>query len=182
MNLPSPLCGIDEAGRGPIAGPLVMAGVVLEKPIAGLDDSKKLSEEKRAMLFDLILQQSRAHHIVFIDSHDIDQHGLSWALRSGLESIQAHIEAKSYLFDGNHTFGASGIQTMVKADTCIPEVSAASILAKVSRDRFMVEMADRFPGYGFQSHKGYGTKAHLATIKQQGLCAIHRTSFTIRID
>ena len=173
------LCGIDEAGRGPIAGSLVMAGVILNKEIAGLNDSKVLSEKRRESLFPIILENSR-YHIVSFTAQQIDEMGISKCLAAGLESIMRHIDSEDFLFDGNSTFGVSGLRTMIKADAKIPEVSAASVLAKVTRDREMVELAKKFPEYGFEGHKGYGTKTHVDAIKKHGYCEIHRKSFKLK--
>jgi len=173
------LCGIDEAGRGPIAGSLVMAGVILNKPIQGLMDSKVLSEKKRELLFPLIIENSR-YHIVKFSAQDIDKKGISRCLAEGLTSIINNLHSKDFLFDGNSTFGVNGLRTMVKADAKIPEVSAASILAKVTRDREMVEFAKIYTEYGFEGHKGYGTAAHVNAIKQHGYCPIHRRSFKLK--
>ncbi len=173
------LCGIDEAGRGPIAGSLVMAGVILKKEIDGLMDSKQLSEKKREALFPLIIEHSH-HHIVSFSAEQIDELGISACLAKGLESIISNLDSSDYLFDGNSNFGVSGLRTMVKADTKIPEVSAASILAKVTRDREMVEFAKIYTEYGFEGHKGYGTKAHVEAIKQYGYSPIHRKSFKLK--
>jgi len=173
------LCGIDEAGRGPIAGSLVMAGVILTKEITGLMDSKVLSEKKREMLFPIIIANAH-YHIVSFSAQDIDEKGISKCLNEGLTSILKHLESEDFLFDGNSTFGVSGLRTMVKADAKIPEVSAASILAKVTRDREMVEFAKRYTEYGFEGHKGYGTKAHIQAIKEHGYCPIHRRSFKLK--
>lgn len=173
------LCGIDEAGRGPIAGSLVMAGVILNKDIAGLNDSKVLSEKKREALFPLIIENSR-YHIVSFTALQIDEMGISKCLAEGLKSIMKHIDSEDFLFDGNSTFGVHGLRTMIKADAKIPEVSAASVLAKVTRDREMVELAKKFPEYGFEGHKGYGTKTHVDAIKKHGYCEIHRRSFKLK--
>jgi len=173
------LCGIDEAGRGPIAGSLVMAGVILHKDIQGLMDSKVLSEKKREALFPIILENS-SYHIVSFSAQDIDTLGISKCLSEGLRSILNSLASEDFLFDGNSTFGVSGLRTMVKADAKIPEVSAASILAKVTRDREMVEFAKTYTEYGFEGHKGYGTKAHVEAIKQHGYSPIHRRSFKLK--
>lgn len=173
------LCGIDEAGRGPLAGPLVMAGVILNNPIIGLNDSKKLSEKKREILFDLILTNSNSH-IVRFSAQQIDLLGLSACLKMGLEEIMHCLNSEDYLFDGNSKFGVSGLRTLIKADTIVPEVSAASILAKVTRDREMVELDAAYPEYGFAEHKGYGTCAHVQAIRLHGHCDIHRKSFKLK--
>ena len=173
------LCGIDEAGRGPIAGDLVMAGCILHQQIEGLNDSKKLTEKKRELLFTQIIQNA-SYHIVKFSPQMIDEKGLSYCLASGLKEIQKHLQADRFLFDGNTTFGVDGIETMVKADTKVSEVSAASILAKVSRDRDMIASAKKYPQYDFQSHKGYGTKKHKEMIQKYGYCDIHRKSYKLK--
>ncbi len=173
------LCGIDEAGRGPLAGDLVMAGVILTGEIKGLMDSKTLSEKRREELYPIIINNS-LHHIISFSPQEIDKEGLSACLAKGLESIQEHLKAQIYLFDGNQTFGVLGISTMVKADKKVPEVSAASILAKVTHDQAIVKASKKFPLYGFEKHKGYGTKAHIEAIKEHGYCEIHRRSFKVK--
>ncbi len=173
------LCGIDEAGRGPLAGDLVMAGVILTDPIDGLMDSKKISEKKREALYPIIIKNSQ-YHIISFSPQEIDKMGLSACLGKGLESIQQHLKADIYLFDGNQTFGVLGITTMVKADTKIAEVSASSILAKVTHDRAIIQASKSYPNYGFEKHKGYGTKAHIEAIKEFGLSPVHRRSFKIK--
>ena len=173
------LCGIDEAGRGPLAGDLVMAGVILLNEIKGLMDSKVLSEKKREAFYPQIIENS-LYHIVSFSPKQIDELGLSSCLRKGLEEIMKKLEAKVYLFDGNQTFGVLGVSTMIKADAKIPEVSAASILAKVTHDRAIIEASKTYPLYGFEKHKGYGTKAHVTAIKEHGYCDIHRRSFKVK--
>ena len=173
------LCGIDEAGRGCLAGPLVVAGAVLKKEVLGLNDSKALSEKERERLFD-ILQNTTEHKIIFCDNVMVDKIGLSACLKHAIETIKAHFNECDILMDGNCTFGVHGIKTMVKADAKIPEVSAASILAKVSRDRYMKEIAPLYPDYGFEGHKGYGSAYHVKKIKEHGYCALHRQSFKIK--
>jgi len=173
------LCGIDEAGRGCIAGPLVVAGVALNEFIAGLNDSKVLSEKQREALFPIIQAHSN-YKIVFCDNVMVDEKGLSACLKYAIETIKAHFEGDDILMDGNCSFGVQGISTMVKADAKVPEVSAASILAKVSRDRYMKEMAPLYPQYGFEGHKGYGSALHVKQIKEHGYCALHRQSFKIK--
>ncbi|CAA6812784.1 MAG: Ribonuclease HII (EC [uncultured Sulfurovum sp.] len=173
------LCGIDEAGRGPLAGDLVMAGVILKNDIEGLMDSKVLSEKKREALYPQIIENS-LYHIVSFSPQQIDQDGLSKCLGKGLESIMENLESEVYLFDGNQTFGVLGVSTMVKADAKVPEVSAASILAKVTHDHAIVKASKLYPLYGFEKHKGYGTKAHVAAIKEHGYCDLHRRSFKVK--
>jgi len=175
------LCGIDEAGRGPIAGDLVVAGCVFlaNTKIAGLNDSKKISEKCRYELFEEIQPNSK-NHIVVISPQDVDEFGISKCMTKALLEIKEHLNADSYLFDGNTTFGVAGLDTMVKADGKIAEVSAASILAKVTHDRNIIRDAKVYPEYGFEKHKGYGTKLHVEMIKEFGYCPIHRRSFKLK--
>ena len=174
-----PLCGIDEAGRGPLAGSLVMAGVVSRGKVEGLMDSKKLTEKKREALYLLIIERSD-YHIVSFSASEVDKLGISKCLHNGLQSIQKKLINMDYLFDGNSTFGVDNITTMIKADDKIAEVSAASILAKVTRDREIVAQAKLYPEYGFEKHKGYGTKAHMEALVNYGRCDIHRKTFRVK--
>jgi len=173
------LCGIDEAGRGPIAGPMTVAGVLFKSKVDGLNDSKKLSEKKREFLFELIKENSY-YHIVFTDATTIDEKGLSACIKHSILEIMENIEAQNYLMDGNTAFGISNLTFKIKADATVPEVSAASILAKVSRDRYMCKIAPLYPNYNFEKHKGYGTKAHIEAIKEHGYSDIHRRSFKLK--
>ena len=156
------LCGIDEAGRGPLAGPMVVAGVILEKNILGLNDSKVLSEKKREKLFDEIKEKSK-YHIVFKSAKEIDDFGISFCLKSSILEIMQQLQefSNNFLMDGNTNFGIQNLKKEIKADAKYAQVSAASILAKVSRDRFMNEISSKYPNYNFQKHKGYGTKVKL---------------------
>ncbi len=174
-----PLCGIDEAGRGPIAGSLVVAGVVIHTPIDGLMDSKKLTETQREKLYPKIIQNTTCH-IVKFSAFEVDNKGISGCIRSALLEIRSLFGECSYIFDGNSAFGVDGIDTMIKADIKIPEVSAASILAKVTHDREMLEFAKQYPQYGFEKHKGYGTKAHMEALAKYGRCEHHRKSFRVK--
>ena len=175
------LCGIDEAGRGPLAGPLVVAGVILEKEILGLNDSKVLSEKKREKLFDEIKEKSK-YHIVFKSAKEIDDFGISFCLKSSILEIMEKLQefSNNFLMDGNTNFGIENLQKEIKADAKYKEVSAASILAKVSRDRFMDEISPLYTNYNFHKHKGYGTKAHIEAIKEFGRSDIHRFSFKLK--
>lgn len=173
------LCGIDEAGRGPCAGDLVMAGCILHKEIRELNDSKKLSEKKREELFEIIVKNS-TYHVVKFSAQDIDTDGISKCLSSGLKEILKSLDAKNYLFDGNSTFGVDGLETMIKADGKVPEVSAASIIAKVTHDRDILKEAKKYPEWEFESHKGYATKKHIELIKKYGYSPIHRRSYKIK--
>lgn len=178
-NYHTNLCGIDEAGRGPFAGPLSVAGVVLLNDVKELDDSKKLTEKKREKLFDIIKENS-LYHMVFTSAKEIDELGLSICLQNSIKEIIQNISATQYLMDGNTAFGIENLNFLVKADAKIKEVSAASILAKVSRDRYMCAIAKEYPEYGFCKHKGYGTKAHTDAIIKYGYCKIHRRTFKIK--
>jgi len=184
------ICGIDEAGRGPIAGPLVFAGCIFkiengklrmenEEWFKMLTDSKKLSAKKREELFEIIKKNS-IYHIVFKSNKEIDEKGLSKCIKESLIEIKEKLKAKKYLFDGNSSFGVDGIETIIKGDEKIKEISAASILAKVSRDRFMIEIAKKYPEYNFDKHKGYITKEHKTLIEKYGFCEIHRRSYKLK--
>ena len=173
------LCGIDESGRGPIAGDLVMAGCILHSEVAGLNDSKKLTEKKREALFEQIIQNS-TYHIAKFTPKQIDEDGISACLTKGLKEIMRALKADEYLFDGNSTFGVQGLKSMIKADGKVPEVSAASIIAKVTHDRDILQEAKNYPEYQFEKHKGYGTKLHVEMIKKHGYCDIHRRSYKLK--
>lgn len=173
--------GIDEAGRGALAGPLLVAGCLLHSEILGVKDSKALSEAKRMQLFRLI--KANSNYLILSFSHSqIDELGLSWCLKTALIIIKRHFLAKNceFLYDGNVNFGLNDINTLVKADSKVPQVSAASILAKVSRDLMMKEFDKEFVMYGFAKHKGYASKAHIDAIAEFGLSKIHRKSFKLK--
>lgn len=173
------LCGIDEAGRGPIAGDLVIAGCILKSHIDGLNDSKKLSEKKREALYEVIIENS-TYHIVKFSAKQIDDLGISTCIKKGLQEIMDTLTCKEYLFDGNSNFGVSGLSTMIKADGKIPEVSAASVLAKVTHDRDIIKLAEKYPMYHLEKHKGYGTALHVDMIKKHGYSDIHRRSYRLK--
>ena len=173
------LCGIDEAGRGPIAGSLVVAGVILDQSVEGLMDSKKVSEKKRELLYPQIIK-SATYHIVSFPAHAVDELGISECMSIALQEIQEYVKADTYLFDGNTNFGVANLETLVKADATVPEVSAASILAKVTHDREMIAFAEQYPEYAFEKHKGYGTKAHVQAIIEHGYTPEHRRSFQLK--
>nr|WP_321267484.1 ribonuclease HII [uncultured Sulfurimonas sp.] len=173
------LCGIDEAGRGPIAGDLVVAGCILNSHIDGLNDSKKLTEKKREYLYELIIKDSN-YHIVKISPQAIDADGISLCIKRALEEIMTNLKCEDYLFDGNSNFGVMGLPTMIKADGKVAEVSAASILAKVTHDRDIIKEAKKYPKYQFEKHKGYGTALHIEMIKKHGYCDIHRRSYKLK--
>ncbi|MDO5045632.1 ribonuclease HII [Campylobacter sp.] len=174
----SEICGIDEAGRGALAGPLVIAACVLKERIQGLNDSKKLSAKRRKELFNQIVKSSD-FLIVYFSNLQIDELGLSECLRRALNLFKLHFKDHELLYDGNTSY-QTGIKTMIKADGKIAEVSAASILAKVSRDELMIAYDSRFLGYGYASHKGYGTKAHLEAISRLGRCELMRNTFVVK--
>lgn len=178
----SAVCGIDEAGRGPLAGPVCAAACILPQDlqIEGLNDSKKLSAKKREALYDVITEQAIAWAVCLIDEARIDEINI---LQATFEAMRGAVGKLSVLpdyclVDGNRDPGL-GLPTLtvVKGDAKCATVAAASILAKVTRDRLMVEYDGQYPGYGFAVHKGYGTKAHYAAIDKLGLCPIHRRTF-----
>lgn len=173
------LIGIDEAGRGALAGPMMMAACKLNKKLDGLCDSKKLSEKKREELYEIIIKNSN-YLILAFSSEQIDTLGLSTCLKTGLKLIKKHFKTENnFLYDGNTNLGINGIKTQIKADTSILQVSAASILAKVSKDRVMNFLAKDFPCYEFEKNKAYGTKAHKEVIAKFGICKLHRKSFKL---
>ncbi|EAJ4604220.1 ribonuclease HII [Campylobacter jejuni] len=173
------LIGIDEAGRGALAGPMMMAACKLNKKLDGLCDSKKLREKKREELYEIIIKNSN-YLILAFSSEQIDALGLSTCLKTGLKLIKKHFKAENnFLYDGNTNLGINGIKTQIKADTSILQVSAASILAKVSKDRVMNFLAKDFPCYEFEKNKAYGTKAHKEVIAKFGICKLHRKSFKL---
>jgi len=173
------LCGIDEAGRGALAGDLAICGVMFKKNIKGLKDSKQISPKKREVFYEQIIKNS-VYHKVFISAKDIDELGLSKCFKIALEEIMSKIPAKTFLFDGNTNYKVQNLECKIKADESVAEVSAASILAKVSRDADMIKLSKIYPVYGFEKHKGYGTKAHIQAIKNHGLSKIHRKSFRLK--
>lgn len=173
------VCGADEAGRGCIAGALFVAGVVLLRPISGLGDSKTLSRKKRFALRDIIQQNAR-FCVVCFGSDVVDSLGLSACLARALRQIREKLPAEQYLFDGNTSFGIRDFQPVIKGDSTIPCISAASILAKCAKDDEMLNLHAQYPDYGFDKHCGYGTKAHIAAIAKHGFLPIHRKSFHVK--
>lgn len=173
------LIGIDEAGRGALAGPMLLSACKLHKDITGLCDSKKLNEKKREELYTQIIKNS-SYLILSFSSDQIDTLGLSTCLKKGLSIIKQHFNKDNdFLYDGNTNYGISGIRTLIKADSKIPQVSAASILAKVNKDRIMNFLAKEFPQYHFEKNKAYGTKMHKELIAKFGPCKLHRKSFKL---
>ena len=176
------LCGVDEAGRGPLAGPVCAAAVILPEhlEIPGLNDSKKLTDKKRRELFPLIKEQAIAYGIGIATEGEIDEINILQATYLAMERAVAQLSVKPdlLLIDGNRAkdFGIPA-KTVVKGDSLSASIAAASILAKVTRDDMMLELAETYPQYGFDIHKGYGTKAHYAALTEHGACQIHRKSF-----
>ena len=176
------LIGIDEAGRGPLAGPVVAGAVALnsETPIVGLADSKRLTSKKRDRLFDEIKRSARAYGIGIADVREIDTHNI---LQASLLAMRRAYAAVALVADEVWVDGDKDPEiteptyTLVGGDAKMPEISAASILAKVTRDRMMVEYAVTYPQYGFDRHKGYPTSLHLSRLREHGPCPIHRRSF-----
>ncbi len=176
------VCGVDEAGRGPLAGPVYAAAVILPEDcvIEGLNDSKKLSEKKREQLFDIITEKAIAYGIASVDSKTIDEINILQAtyvaMRKAVEALG--IPADYALIDGNRMppLSIDG-ETVIKGDALSPSIAAASILAKVSRDRYMYELDKKMPEYQFAKHKGYGTKLHYEMLSEYGISDIHRMSF-----
>jgi len=176
------ICGVDEAGRGPLAGPVVAAAVILppHAEIPGLKDSKKLSDKRRRELFPVIKEQAVAYGIGVATHEEIDEINILQATYLAMERALAKLSVKPdlALIDGNREkdFGLP-VRTVVKGDSLSASIAAASVLAKVTRDDMMLELAETYPGYGFEIHKGYGTKAHYAALTEQGACPIHRMTF-----
>ena len=178
----SVLCGIDEAGRGPLAGPVCAAACVLPDGLVleGLNDSKKLSEKRREALYDRITAEALAWAVCLVDEKTIDEINILQATFRAMRGAVSKLSVSPdlCLVDGNRDPGRGlPTKTVVKGDATCASVAAASILAKVTRDRLMVELDAQYPGYGFAIHKGYGTKAHYAAINALGLSPIHRRSF-----
>ncbi|MFT4693793.1 MAG: ribonuclease HII [Francisella sp.] len=176
------ILGIDEAGRGPLSGPVVVAGVILnpDKLIDGLGDSKKLSEKKRESLYGLIVSQAIVYSIVEVSPEEIDRMNILQATLYGMNKVADNLNGRfdKVLVDGNKLPDWSyNSEAIVKGDSKIKEISAASILAKVHRDRICLENDGQYPQYGFAKHKGYPTKEHLESIKKYGVLDIHRKSY-----
>ncbi len=176
------IAGVDEAGRGPLAGPVYAAAVIL-KPVAridGINDSKKLSEKKREELYDVIIENSIAYAVYSVDEKTIDEvnilNATHMAMNGAVNSLS--VRPDFVLIDGNSIKNMTlPHETIVKGDAKSISIAAASILAKVSRDRYIIKMAEKYPEYGFEKHKGYGTKAHTEAILKYGPCEIHRKTF-----
>ncbi len=175
--------GVDEAGRGPLAGPVVVAAVILDKqkPIAGLDDSKKLSPKKREQLYDEIVEKAVGYAIVEVSAQEIDEINILQATLRGMSKAVRQLSSKAefVLIDGNKVPDdlTQIAKAVVGGDRLHKCISAASILAKVTRDRIMLDFAKEYPRFGFEKHKGYPTKAHLEALAKFGACPIHRRSY-----
>ena len=178
------ICGIDEAGRGPLAGPVVIASVIMpaDSMIEGVNDSKKISEKKREKIYDQILEEAISYGVAIIGQDEIDEINILNATKKGLTvSLQELTEKPDLIVvDALNGIDTMGIpyESIIKGDAKCYSIAAASIVAKVTRDRIMREWDKVYPEYGFEKHKGYGTAAHIATIREHGLCPIHRRSFT----
>ena len=176
------ICGVDEAGRGPLAGPVCAAAVILPQglEIPGLNDSKKLSDKRRRELFDVIQEKALAYGIAFADEKEIDEVNILQATFNAMQRAMDQLQVRPdlALIDGNRErdFGLP-VKTVVKGDSQSANIAAASILAKVTRDRLMEELDGQYPQYGFAVHKGYGTRRHYAALEEYGPCPIHRMSF-----
>ena len=180
------ICGVDEAGRGPLAGPVCAAAVILRdnQIIEGVNDSKKLSEKKREALFDVIREEALAYSIAFATVEEIEElnilNATMLAMKRAVEGLST--KADYALIDGNKTPNLDiPCEYVIKGDANSMSIAAASILAKVSRDRLCREYAEKYPEYGFEKHKGYGTKAHTEAILKYGPCEIHRFSFLKKV-
>ena len=178
------ICGIDEAGRGPLAGPVVVAGVIMPKDsfIEGVNDSKKVSEKKRELLYDKILDEAISYSVAIIGQDVIDEINILNATKKGVTSVVEGLDVKPNLIviDALEHIDTKGIpyESIIKGDAKCYSIAAASIVAKVTRDRIMREWDEIYPQYGFAKHKGYGTADHISAIKEYGLCPIHRRTFT----
>ena len=176
------ICGVDEAGRGPLAGPVCAAAVILPAnlEIPGLDDSKKLTDKRRRELMPIIKENAIAYGIAFADEKEIDEINILQATYLAMERAIAQLQVKPELclIDGNRSkdFGIP-VQTVVHGDSLSASIAAASILAKVTRDDYMLQLAEKYPQYSFEVHKGYGTKAHYAALSKCGPCDAHRMTF-----
>ncbi len=178
------ICGIDEAGRGPLAGPVVVAGVIMPQNsmIEGVNDSKKVSEKRREKLYDLIIEEAISYSVAIIGQDVIDEINILNATKQGVTKVVEGLDVKPNLIivDALNHIDTKGIpyDSIIKGDAKCYNIAAASILAKVTRDRIMREWDEIYPQYGFIAHKGYGTAKHIEAIKEYGLCPIHRRSFT----
>ena len=178
------IAGVDEVGRGPLAGPVVCACVILPKDYYNeeINDSKKISEKKREMLYDVIIEEAISYSVAIIGQDVIDEINILNATKQGVTQVIEELDVKPdlILVDALTHIDTKGIpyDSIIKGDAKCYNIAAASILAKVTRDRIMRQWDEIYPEYGFEKHKGYGTKAHIEVIKSNGICPIHRRSFT----
>ena len=188
------ICGIDEAGRGPLAGPVVVACVIMpeDSMIEGVNDSKKVSEKKREMIYEKIIEEAIAYGVAIIDQNEIDKVNILNATKEGvnicIKELEKDLKQKNrnidkpeiILVDALTKIDTDGIsyRSIIKGDAKSYSIAAASIIAKVTRDRIMRQWDEVYPQYGFEKHKGYGTAMHINAIEQYGLCPLHRKSFT----
>ena len=177
------ICGIDEAGRGPLAGPVVVAGVIMPKNsmIEGVNDSKKVSEKKREKLYDVILEEAISYSVAIIGQDVIDEINILNATKQGVTTVVEELDVKPdlILVDALTHINTKSIpyDSIIKGDAKCYNIAAASIIAKVTRDRIMRQWDEIYPQYGFINHKGYGTAKHIAALKEYGPCPIHRRTF-----
>lgn len=177
------ICGIDEVGRGPLAGPVCAAAVILPNGLVldGVNDSKKLSEKKREKLYDVIIDSAVAYSIQFVYQDVIDKINIRRATHLAMQNAVSELSVTPdiLIVDGSDNIDFDGIKSryIVKGDANSQTIAAASILAKVTRDRYMVKLSELYPEYGFESHKGYSTKKHMEAIREYGLLPIHRKTF-----
>ena len=187
------ICGIDEAGRGPLAGPVVVASVIMpqDSMIEGINDSKKVSEKKRELLYEKIIEEAVAYGVGIIDQNEIDKVNILNATKEGLtksiQELEKDLKEKKrgfnkpeiILVDALTKIDTDGIsyRSIIKGDAKSYSIAAASIIAKVTRDRIMRQWAEVYPEYGFEKHKGYGTAVHIQAIKEHGICPLHRKTF-----
>lgn len=181
------ICGIDEAGRGPLAGPVVVAAVIMPKDsfIEGVNDSKKVSEKKREILYDFITKEALAWGVGIVDQKEIDEINILQATKKGVTQAlkELKIKPQQILVDALTNIDTLGVPytSIIKGDAKCYSIAAASIVAKVTRDRIMRQWDEVYPMYGFEKHKGYGTKMHIEAIQKYGLCPLHRLSFVKNI-
>ena len=181
------ICGIDEAGRGPLAGPVVVAAVIMPRDsmIEGVNDSKKVSEKKREIIYEKIIDEAISYGVGIVDQKEIDRINILNATKKALTMALKELNTKPnrIIVDALKDIDTLGVpyESIIKGDAKCYSIAAASIIAKVTRDRMMEEWDEVYPVYGFKKHKGYGTKAHIAAIKENGICPLHRRSFVKNI-
>ncbi|MCL2859146.1 MAG: ribonuclease HII [Oscillospiraceae bacterium] len=181
------ICGIDEAGRGPLAGPVVVGAVIMPKDsfIEGVNDSKKVSEKKRELLYEKIINEAVAWSVEILDQNEIDEYNILNATKKAVTGAvkKLNIKPDRILIDALERIDTAGVPytSIIKGDAKIYSIAAASIIAKVTRDRIMREWDEVYPIYGFAKHKGYGTAEHIKAIRENGICGLHRKTFITRI-